>query len=123
MSDAGGRHWAVLSQVDVQRFPDDQLLGEIRRHINESRGERRDHDRVTKRRGDQNVELIDEPMKTLGWKVETEDLEGDEAVSGRFICPIGRTERTSANRESYMERTDGVRRRRADGIRVQRVNS
>ena len=62
-------------------------------------------------------------MGAVGRKVEAEDFEGDE-TTGRGVEGLkSRAKRSCANRKRYAIRTDGVRRRRADSIRMQCVVS
>jgi len=72
---------------------------------------------------DQKVECGDEPPGGVGGKVEPELLDGDQSTWVRLIRAKDGAEDAGANLVENTEGTEGVRRRRAGSVRVQREYS
>jgi hypothetical protein len=73
--------------------------------------------------GDQKIECGDEPIGGVRGNVESELLDGDQSARVRLIGAKDGAENAGTDLVEDTEGTEGVRRRRAGSVRVQREYS
>ena len=70
--------------------------------------------------GDQRLELSNDSVSSIGREIQAKELQGDKAVVFGVVRSENRSERSGSDWMQHAERTNGVRRRRADNVGVQR---
>src|SRR5262249_16878426 len=110
---------AVFAHDRVERIGGDVFLREVRRHADDAGAERRRERRMIEPGFDDSLELRDELVHAFGRKIELEELDGDEALARRVVCPEHRTQRAGAYLMKNTKRSERVRERSARCFRVQ----
>ena len=123
---ARNRQRPPIAQDDVERITDRVLLGEIRSAMLEACSNGSGNVRMSEVCRDERFELGDERRALFGGEFETENLDGDEAVSTivrRLVRAEDRTQRARTNLMENPERPECFRRKVQDRIfAVQRPN-
>ena len=114
------RQRAPFTGHDIEGIPQHEVLSEIRRRIDESSRQRRCQSRMRDLGGDQRLELSNDSVSSIGREIQAKELQGDKAVVFGVVRSENRSERSGSDWMQHAERTNGVRRRRADNVGVQR---
>jgi hypothetical protein len=109
----------VLAQHGVERVGGDEILGKVRRHLHDPRGDSRDDRGMREVGRDQSLEVRDEFVNALGREVGAEELDGDELVLPGVVRSKYRAECARANLMKNAERTERVWGRGTACFRVQ----
>ena len=68
---------------------------------------------------DNRLELADQAMNAVGWKIEAKTFDRDETIGLGVICAVDRPQRTRSDLMQHAKWTEGVGRRAAGSFRVQ----
>jgi hypothetical protein len=105
----------VVSHRDVERLGSDVLLRPVGNAAFDARGDRFDNRWMEQSRFAGAAQRVRERARLFRNDVEPEDLDGDEAVAGWFVCAEDGTKCTDANLMQNPKRAEG--RRRNVGVR------
>ena len=114
------RRGTRIADQNVQGLGGDKILREVGVDADEPCCQRRGDEGMRKIRVDELLEFGDELVRAFGWKIETEQFDGDEAILLGLICAKHGAQRARTDLMKYTKRPESVGRRSAGYVRVQR---